>query len=521
MDNVLFRSKRIHILIICSLLILSPQAIAAVSGDVDESGQVNAVDVQLVINAALGIDIGPYNADINGDGAVNAVDVQLVINIALGIDTGGEDVFYVSPSGNDIGSGAETDAWRTIQHAANTLEAGQTVYIMEGVYEERVIPQRSGTPGNYIVYAANPGDTPTIDGANISLPDDLVGLFEVTNRQYIRVSGLRIINAGPNDNDAGIMVNESDHIIIENNKTFNTVSSGIGVWGSTNITIDGNEVELACNDGEQECITVAQTDIFEISNNNVHHNGPGTIGGEGIDAKDGCSNGTIHHNYVHDLNARLGIYMEAWDKHTFNIDVFQNVVGDIFSADGISVASEMGGVLENVRIFNNVVYRAGCNGISVARNGDSPQHPLKDISIINNTLYDNGSASCYGGEWGGAISIDNPDTQNLVVRNNLCSQNLLYQIEVELDIPPGSYTIDHNLIYPFRDELTEETRGDNFVEADPQLVDPANLDLHLKAGSPAIDAGSATAAPEDDLDGVTRPQGPAHDIGAFEYTSAR
>ncbi|HNV23229.1 MAG TPA: dockerin type I domain-containing protein, partial [Candidatus Hydrogenedentes bacterium] len=53
-----------------------------VPGDVNGSGKVDAVDVQLVINAALSIAV-PYNCDINDDGEVNAVDVQLVINAAL------------------------------------------------------------------------------------------------------------------------------------------------------------------------------------------------------------------------------------------------------------------------------------------------------------------------------------------------------------------------------------------------------------------------------------------------------
>lgn len=57
-------------------------------GDINDDGEVNAVDVQLVINAALGIAIGEFDADVNGDGTVNAVDVQLVINAALGIDIG-------------------------------------------------------------------------------------------------------------------------------------------------------------------------------------------------------------------------------------------------------------------------------------------------------------------------------------------------------------------------------------------------------------------------------------------------
>lgn len=52
--------------------------------DITRSGRVDAVDVQLVINAALGEDVGLLT-DINGDGVTNAVDVQLVINAALGI----------------------------------------------------------------------------------------------------------------------------------------------------------------------------------------------------------------------------------------------------------------------------------------------------------------------------------------------------------------------------------------------------------------------------------------------------
>jgi len=52
--------------------------------DVNGDGVVNAVDVQLAINEALGISTG-FGCDIDGNGFVNALDVQLVINAALGI----------------------------------------------------------------------------------------------------------------------------------------------------------------------------------------------------------------------------------------------------------------------------------------------------------------------------------------------------------------------------------------------------------------------------------------------------
>ena len=55
-----------------------------ISGDINGDGHTNASDIQLVINAALGLDVD-YNCDISSDGTVNAIDVQLVINAVLGV----------------------------------------------------------------------------------------------------------------------------------------------------------------------------------------------------------------------------------------------------------------------------------------------------------------------------------------------------------------------------------------------------------------------------------------------------
>ena len=321
----------------------------------------------------------------------------------------------------------------------------------------------------------------------------------------LRFQGFRITNSA----SAGIFACDSSHITINKNYTYNTFSSGIGIWYSDNIIIDGNEVELACNDGAQECITVAITDTFEIKNNHVHHGGPGTHGGEGIDAKDGSSNGKIYQNDVHDIN-RLGIYVDAWDKHTYNIEVFRNIVHD--SAAGFSVASEAGGLLENVIIYNNIAYNNRSVGITIADWGKSvAEHPMKDIKVINNTFYNNGS-----GDWGGGISVENPNAENVVIRNNILSQNLSFQIAVEADIPAENLTVDHNLIDDYR-EYPEEIYGSDYVEGNPLFANPSRADFHLQEDSPAIDNGSAVDAPSDDFDGNPRPQGAGYDIGAFEF----
>ncbi len=434
--------------------------------------------------------------DGNGVGPTSSGTIPLV--------TGNGGTYYVATNGDDANPGTEAQPWRTIQKAANTLGSGETVLIRGGTYQEQVVPQNSG-----VTYASSPGETAIIDGSGVSLPgdrDDLAGLFEVSDLSDIRISGLRIINAGPGDNHNGILIDNSVNITIDNNSTYNTASSGIGVWGSRNVIIDGNDVELCCNDGEQECITVAGTDTFEIRNNHVHNGGPGSNGGEGIDAKDGSSNGRIYQNHVHHLYNRLGIYIEAWDKHTYNIEVYRNNVHDITNASGFSVASEQGGLLENIRIYNNIAYNTELSGMEFSAAGDSSTHPMRDITVINNTFYNNGAV------WGGGIFIENSDASGIVLRNNICNQNVLFQIAVEQ--VGSNLTIDHNLVDGPKGDF--ENDGANVVEGNPLFVSASGGNFRLQSGSPAIDAGSADGAPFDDYDGVGRPQGGGVDIGAFE-----
>jgi len=428
-------------------------------------------------------------------------------------------VYYVAPTGSDSNPGTESQPWQTIQKAADTLVAGDTVYIRAGTYEEQVIPVNSGSANNYITYASYPGETVMIDGNSITLPKYETGLFVVEDINYIKVSGLGIVNAGPNDNNAGIYVDNAHHVIIENNYTYNTASSGIGVWDGSNIIIDGNEVRLACNDGEQEDITVSGTDTFEIKNNHVHEGGPGTNGGEGITVKGGATNGKIYKNHVHDLTRgeRTCIYIDAWGTTaTSNIEIYQNVLHN--SGAGISLASEDGGLVRNIKIYNNIVYDNQTNGLEI---GDWGRllirvRPVESITFTNNTVYNNGSSG-----WGGGFYNENPDVKDIVVRNNIFSQNPTFQIVNDTKV---SLTVDHNLIDGTQ-VYTSAISGTDTVVGDPLFVNASGADFHLQANSPAIDNGSAAGAPNDDFDDNSRPQDgdgnntAVYDIGAYEVPS--
>ncbi len=425
--------------------------------------------------------------------------------------------YYVAPSGDDEHPGTQAKPWQTIQKAASFLGAGDTVYIRAGTYAEQVIPQNSGSAGNTITYAAYPGETVTIDGAGMELPAYETGLFVLEDINYIKVSGLRIINAGPYENNAGIYVDNAHNIIVEDNYISNTVSSGIGVWDGSNVIIDGNEVRLACNDGEQEMITVSGTDTFEVKNNEVYDGGPGTNGGEGITIKGGATNGKIYQNHVHDIThgERTCLYVDGWGetKATSNIEIYQNIFHNCGA--GISLASEDGGLVRNVKIYNNIVYDNQSNGLEIGSWGEPgvSVRPVEGITFINNTVYNNGSSG-----WGGGFYNDNPDVTDIVVRNNIFGQNPTSQIVNE---STASLTVDHNLIDGSQ-EYAYAINGTDYVEGDPRFLNAPGADFRLQTDSPALDRGSSVDAPDGDFEGNPRPQDgdgdgtSTYDIGAFE-----
>lgn len=439
--------------------------------------------------------------------------LPLLLLFALTGSVCAEQIYYVATTGNNSNPGTIDRPWRTIQRAADVMTPGSTVYIRGGTYPARVIAKKSGTDDrHFITFAAYPGEEVIIDGSNVPVPTD-EGLFYVAGKKHIKIIGLQIVHS----KYAGILVENSSYITIQNNKTVKTASSGIGVWNCDHVMIASNEVSFACSNGMQESISVAQTGVFEVKNNvvrDVDHPSK-----EGICIKQGSSDGKVYHNHVFRITAP-GIYLDAWDRLTARIAIFGNRVHNIQN-DAIALACEMGGTLQAIRIYDNLVYNSLNNGINVSTNGTAAHHPMKQITIINNTVYQMG-----GQEWGGSILIDTPDAREVVIRNNICSQSFTYQIAVSKRVPSANYTVDHNLIDGYRaydDPDVKEIKGAVSFQANPLFVAPDLADFHLQPKSRAIDKASSLSAPLTDFDGVIRPQEgdgdglPEFDIGAFEY----
>src|SRR5271169_3988839 len=110
--------------------------------------------------------------------------------------------FFVSKKGSDSNPGTLDSPWLTIQHAANSVSAGATVYVFGGVYNESVNFPASGTESAPITFQSYPGQTAVIDGTGVSCctsnppssGNETQGLINIVNQSYIIARGFEIRN---------------------------------------------------------------------------------------------------------------------------------------------------------------------------------------------------------------------------------------------------------------------------------------------------------------------------------------
>ena len=408
--------------------------------------------------------------------------------------------YTVSPSG-----GAD---FTTIQEAIDTVQAGDTITIKAGTYHERVYIEKSGTKSNPIVIQNYQHDKVIIDGTGINWEGTWGGLFEFSYCSYISLSGVEIQHS----THAGIFLDNAHYIAIKNTKTNDTFSSGIGVWESDHVLVRKNEVKLACNDGEQECISIVTSHHVDVIDNEVHHAGPGTNGGEGIDVKQGSHDVTVKYNYVHHIQNpdRPALYADASDLYTHHILFESNRVHDI-GGNGLSVASELGGLLAYVTFVNNIIYNNGDVGMIVGgwSGADTvTSNPVEHINIINNTFYNVGSDGIY---------IDNIYAKDIKIYNNIIQNK--NQTESPISLKDGVDMAEIDIRNNMVDSEPYSYGQSSDIVADPLFVDATHGDFHLQFNSPAIDAGIQNNFSLLDYEKNSRLKDGIWDIGAYEVNN--
>ncbi len=409
--------------------------------------------------------------------------------------------YYVAKSGNDGYPGTYTQPWLTITKAANTMIAGDTVFVRAGIYNERLIPKNSGSAGKYITYAVYPDNYVTIKGTGLlPVAGGYDGLVDIS-KNYINVTGFNFVDVP----QVGIHINNANYIIARNNTFITNVEASafkVG-WGhASNIIIENNVIDRTTIKGVwAEMISVSTTDGVIVRNNHIIRN---TVG-EGIDLKDNTSNGKIYNNIVENTSA-VGIYIDARGIMR-NIEIYNNMVhtpgeaGIVLNAEKVTYG---GATIQNASVYNNIVY-GSASGIrispfSIYMSSGNVGY-VKDINIINNDFYNNelNDIGCDG--YGHIV------TQNVILRNNIFNKN-------SIRVCSGISSAEHNLF-----DSISTAYGSNYIIGDPKFIDPTHADFNLQSTSPAIDKGSSIGAPSVDFHWNARPRGAGYDEGAYEYSS--
>ncbi|MDR3575115.1 MAG: choice-of-anchor Q domain-containing protein [Anaerolineaceae bacterium] len=437
--------------------------------------------------------------------------------------------YYVSPSGLDTNPGTQDQPWKTIQKAADTMVAGDTVFVAAGDYpEQRVEISKSGSAGNPITYQAegkvtqhggfriNSADYIGIKGFDITdtlngsspIAEDGAGIFVVgkycdLENNYIHLTvwdGIYLQGTTPNPT-------LSSNCIVRNNRLYEDENAGIEVHGQNHL-VEGNEIW-----GTVQYSPKLLNPPDYVDADGIRFFGSGHI---------------FRKNYIHDIlygppgiNPAINDYNN--DPHidcfqTFNTDIQHEVASNILFEQNICIdldantklgiggkAFQQENSSKNFIIRNNLIEAHGIAQFTDATN----------ISIINNTFI--GSSN-----FNGADGIYLTRVANAVIENNIFA----YQENGTGSIRPDSstsrtLTVGYNCVYRAGGKPWRAADPHDVWNVNPMFVNEASADFHLQSDSPCIDAGRTITSVTNDLDGNIRPKGNGYDIGAYEspYTA--
>ncbi len=396
--------------------------------------------------------------------------------------------YYVSNSGNDSNDGlTSANAFKTLQHAADIVAAGDTVFVENGTYVGFDLRNKNGTSGNPIVFKAT-GNNVLVNQKG-PIRNDIIN---VESSDYAIIDGFITNNAPGNGN--GIRIVTSDNCIVRNNSCDNNAERGIFTAFTDDILIENN---ICTNSIDEHGIYVSNSSDRPIirynecyGNNSIgiHMNGDLSSGGDGI-----ISDAQVYGNILHNNNGAAGINMDGLQ----NPIVYNNLIYNNHFSQGIALFQQDGAmVTSGAKIFNNtiIVPSDGRWGILV-QNGANVNTEIYNNIIINQHA------------WRGCIAVEST----------------------------SQFTSDYNVL---NDKMSASGDGsaitlaawqalgfdNNSLLADALVSifeNPGSNIYQLATNSQAIDSGTdlVSSIVTIDINGDTRPNGMGYDIGAYESNS--
>jgi hypothetical protein len=392
-------------------------------------------------------------------------------------------------SASDTNPGSESLPWMTVGQAAATLNAGETVLVKSGTYNEQVEPVISGTADQPVTFAVAPGADVTLDGTELGSSPEGFRLDGAVS--HVVIDGFQITKF---DESIYVLTGPHEGLVFRN---------------------------LELRENERGMLLRNVVDA-SVSDSEFHHNR-----GEGFSATD-CADVVVARCYSHDNDDLRGTAGDADGFHAERCDnlLFVDDVAAENSEDGFDLTA-------NVTMLRCVSRGHPAVGVKTWRRGNDG-FTARRHRLFNCLIHDNleagfkatngpdveiyGSVFAHNGEQGVVFrNNEQGGTPDAIVADTLFAWNGGQGLWVGTGHHPHA---DYNAYWSNGQANTSETEAHS-VFSDPQVADEDAREYQLSPSSPLCNTGIdlSSIGLVDDFIRVPRPQDDAYDIGAFELVS--
>jgi MYXO-CTERM domain-containing protein len=424
--------------------------------------------------------------------------------------------YYVSPTGSDSNAGTLAVPFATLQKAASTVAAGDTVWIRGGTYKittpassgAGIQLSKSGTSDtNRIKYWAYPGETPLLDFSNLQIANGAYTFGIVISGSWVHLKGIEECCVPMNTKANNGIANNGSNNILELLNAHNNQGSGIQVGsGPGNLALNCDSHDNYDPGSTNGSGAGEDADGFGV------HGGSGTVG----TTIRGCRSWWNSDDGYDFLSDESPVTIEnSW---AMGAGYFNYGTGAAGNGNGFKIGSSKTGIRHTVR--NCVAWKNKANGFYA-------NHSSGGNTWYNNTSFQNGTqynmlASTWSEPNGGGTRTDGvilTGDKVHIMRNNIGFPKDNQYID-GYGVDTKSNTWDLNIVPANKDFLSVTdptlTGTGQAIETTSPVLGPRQADgslpnvdfLKLVAGSAMIDKGTDVGLPF---------VGAAPDLGAYEY----
>jgi PKD repeat protein len=427
-------------------------------------------------------------------------------------------VFYIAAAGNDANPGTQVSPWKTIDHVIANLASNSVYLFNRGDTFPVTSVQTINTPGPGIFGAYGAGALPIFQAAGTDtcfllrqedwrfMDLEVLGTgaaslgngftlnpqLSVHRNLFLRITSQDFLVPIGWSDDTPEYPDPHDGNAIVDCVIPSAVQNGIFVGGQR-LAILGNNI---ANPTREHCIRVWQANRGVIAHNILEHpsahalklHGPeigtGRIQTRFVEVSDNQIHGQI-------LPVAIGPENTTTDEQLVDI-VYERNRMTCFPTTQVGLTIWARRITARNNIFDGTGASSGFTAVSVEQRGYEP--PSQYVQIYNNTVYRGDTATSF------RVCAVQPVVSLVTLHNNLacCPPATTFQ-GITVGACPG-------FVAP---------AGDNFFVPATDFV-AAGTNFKLNPGSAGIDGGVTLLWVRTAIDGTSRPQGAAFDVGAYE-----